>query len=788
MTSSRLRSTLLTILRLLILLLVIRALACHAQDTIHFLNGKSQTAIVSEVTAQFIVLKDPPPANTIHRLNLPDVATVIFGPRPEMEKARASEGTARLDALRRVWYLLRPSLELPESPAGQWGLEFAQAILHSDLPDNVRLSFEVFQTIEERDWNRQRRHAARRGRFNAMLNLGLMDQAMAEARKVAADPGQEDPELLILSRMMLGDLAFKELKALESENPRWDQDDLIRPRRNALHDTALDHYFFPHLYHGDRPESAARGLWAAVQLMLHSGDKPAAAARARDLATLYPGTPEATLAAPLAKECPPDAEAEEQDAAAGAGKNARARKQRRMPPRNQPPPESEADPATESTHRRHAGCRFTPARQRKADAQAQAEKKEQETRQAMNTRHTRPAILLAALLLLLAPAAAQEPAQPADPPPGVEVKTKTALDYYIAGGSMMHPILLCSIGTIAVLGFAFIQITGKKMMPKGIHQSLLRHIQQKQVAEAYQLCQDNPNSYTNVVAAALLKVNFERDLANKASMEQAARRYPRRGGNQTDAVDQLPQCLRHHCPDARPARHRRRHDPELRPARRRQIRPQRPRRRHRRRHDHHRRRPARRHPRHVLLLLLPQPRHRHHHQHPEKRHLPHRRAHRRGPLVRRCPDTRRTPGRRVIPNPMATRRRKRAEDEVGFQLAPMIDMTFLLLIFFMLTSTITNLKVKQDVKVPLAPSAVIPKDASNRLMINIDAAGGLFLGDTATTEKALAAELTRQFRVNPPLQLYVRADRAVPAKRIKEIVRMASEAGAVKVIIATMKK
>jgi biopolymer transport protein ExbD len=137
---------------------------------------------------------------------------------------------------------------------------------------------------------------------------------------------------------------------------------------------------------------------------------------------------------------------------------------------------------------------------------------------------------------------------------------------------------------------------------------------------------------------------------------------------------------------------------------------------------------------------------------------------------------------------MASRRRKRTEDDVGFQLAPMIDMTFLLLIFFMLTSTVTNLKVKQDVKVPLAPSAVIPKDASQRLLINIDAKGGLFLGDQPITEKALASELNRQFKDNPPLQLYVRADRAVEAKRIKAVVRLATEAGAVKVILATVKK
>jgi len=130
--------------------------------------------------------------------------------------------------------------------------------------------------------------------------------------------------------------------------------------------------------------------------------------------------------------------------------------------------------------------------------------------------------LFAALLLILMPAlaAAQEAAPPSGDEPEV-VATKTALDYYRSGGVMMHFLLLCSIGTIAVLGYSFLNVSRKKMMPQGLMDSLLRQLQSHQVGEAYSLCQENRNAFTNVVGSALLKVNFERDLANKASMEQA---------------------------------------------------------------------------------------------------------------------------------------------------------------------------------------------------------------------------------------------------------------------------
>jgi biopolymer transport protein ExbB len=87
---------------------------------------------------------------------------------------------------------------------------------------------------------------------------------------------------------------------------------------------------------------------------------------------------------------------------------------------------------------------------------------------------------------------------------------------------MMHVLLICSIGTIAIVVYCAVQITPKKMVPKNVVDSINRTMQQRDIHNAYALCEENPNSFSRVVSAALLKVNFDRDLANKASMEQAA--------------------------------------------------------------------------------------------------------------------------------------------------------------------------------------------------------------------------------------------------------------------------
>lgn len=102
------------------------------------------------------------------------------------------------------------------------------------------------------------------------------------------------------------------------------------------------------------------------------------------------------------------------------------------------------------------------------------------------------------------------------------VAQKSLLDLYNSGGSLMHIILLCSIGTIAAGIYCFITINPRKMMPKTTHSSMIQFARHQDVNSAYQLCESTPSTYSNIISPSLLKINFDRDLANKSSMEQAA--------------------------------------------------------------------------------------------------------------------------------------------------------------------------------------------------------------------------------------------------------------------------
>lgn len=98
----------------------------------------------------------------------------------------------------------------------------------------------------------------------------------------------------------------------------------------------------------------------------------------------------------------------------------------------------------------------------------------------------------------------------------------SALDFYRQGGAMMHVLLACSIGTIAVVSYCFVRISGKGLAPPRLVDQVNAAMASRDVLSAYSLCQAHPSSYARVLAAALLKVNFDRDLANKASMMDAA--------------------------------------------------------------------------------------------------------------------------------------------------------------------------------------------------------------------------------------------------------------------------
>ncbi|MEI6891116.1 MAG: biopolymer transporter ExbD [Pontiella sp.] len=123
-------------------------------------------------------------------------------------------------------------------------------------------------------------------------------------------------------------------------------------------------------------------------------------------------------------------------------------------------------------------------------------------------------------------------------------------------------------------------------------------------------------------------------------------------------------------------------------------------------------------------------------------------------------------------------------DDVSIDMSPMIDLVFLLLIFFMVASVATELE-KVDVQIPESSYAKVPDDIKNRMMLSVDMNNQVYVGTTPVTIGKLKELVNEELNANSDLRILIRADRRVEYKTCKEIMIACGEVGATALIYAT---
>ncbi|MBM4162867.1 MAG: biopolymer transporter ExbD [Lentisphaerae bacterium] len=119
------------------------------------------------------------------------------------------------------------------------------------------------------------------------------------------------------------------------------------------------------------------------------------------------------------------------------------------------------------------------------------------------------------------------------------------------------------------------------------------------------------------------------------------------------------------------------------------------------------------------------------------------------------------------------------KEETKVQMAPMIDMVFLLIIFFMTASHMSASRSK-DLDIPVADRGVIPKDRPARWTVNIAQEGTsfrIFSGLEPVTVAELKRLVTERLKQEPDLKVYLRADKQTPHKDVKAVMSAMAEAG-----------
>ena len=128
-------------------------------------------------------------------------------------------------------------------------------------------------------------------------------------------------------------------------------------------------------------------------------------------------------------------------------------------------------------------------------------------------------------------------------------------------------------------------------------------------------------------------------------------------------------------------------------------------------------------------------------------------------------------------------------DDEDINMAPMIDMVFLLLIFFMVASHMIKID-KTPVELPQASSSVVPEKISDRTFITIrssDTVGEeveFFMNLKNTTIEDIKTKISDSFLDNENISICLRADKFVRHKHIKNIMQICAEIGVSDVIFA----
>ena len=287
----------------LFFLLAVTAPGAFAQDTIHRTNGSRQSARVVGLDDRFLkaevllVPGQPPATISIPRS---EVVRVEFAETDEEQRVLKAGRAADATQVTRLWRAKEPFLRFANSNAGAFALLQAQGLLKT--PERAPEALALFERVEKEDWSEARRAEAGRGKLTAMIATGRAAEAVEQAKQLAINA--EDPVTLIEAKFVLGQATAKTLRDLLAENPRWDEDEKVRPERHRLYHEALDLLLFPYLFFGAETEPAARGLWAALELYRFLEEPARALELAKDLTILYPQSSEAQLAVKLLPQDP----------------------------------------------------------------------------------------------------------------------------------------------------------------------------------------------------------------------------------------------------------------------------------------------------------------------------------------------------------------------------------------------------------------------------------------------------------------------------------------------------
>ncbi|MGD1916548.1 MAG: ExbD/TolR family protein [Phycisphaerales bacterium] len=122
--------------------------------------------------------------------------------------------------------------------------------------------------------------------------------------------------------------------------------------------------------------------------------------------------------------------------------------------------------------------------------------------------------------------------------------------------------------------------------------------------------------------------------------------------------------------------------------------------------------------------------------------------------------------------------KKRNEDAPSIEMTPIIDMVFLLLIFFLVATTYQQSERELAIALPEAEAAGPISTMLREIIININAQGEIIVGGQAISLEELRSLVADAVQVNPDQKVSVRGDKDLPYGTIARVLDVCKAAGA----------
>ena len=127
----------------------------------------------------------------------------------------------------------------------------------------------------------------------------------------------------------------------------------------------------------------------------------------------------------------------------------------------------------------------------------------------------------------------------------------------------------------------------------------------------------------------------------------------------------------------------------------------------------------------------------------------------------------------------------REPEKADFPLAPMVDVVFLLLIFFIATMQYSQSERELNISVPVAEEGADARQTVGEIIVNVHESGEVVVDKTMMDKKQLFDKLQRIAAVHKNQAIRIRGDGKVEYQKIVEVIDVCQKAGIPNISFAT---